>query len=281
MEKINLYDKFFHSPNWNTNLISCSIERLRDILKSGYILSAEQLGKISGYNEPYKPNRVYFSVHPDSEFASSYHGDKHYTDFETAYVMTLKGQYFILDRQLKEDYRLSPGAYDCECTVLNGVKLDKYLVGIGNAGFSVDDFLVISFNLIRYYKGEITEEELTNIVRERTLIATGDIDRFMDYSYNGISCYNHFVALTRNEIDHFIEVENYPKVARILDEENRNIPLYDKYGFRVNPEESKKEIKRMLKYISSNLRLLKKDEFAYAMRELKERLRENVKTFKK
>ena len=81
--------------------------------------------------------------------------------------MATQGFYFILNAKLCKDYSVKPGWCKFECTVPDEVDLYKYLVGIGNAGLSINDKFVICYYLIKYFNGEISIPELVSIVRER------------------------------------------------------------------------------------------------------------------
>ena len=67
MEKIDLTDKFIHSPNWQNKQ---DLENFKNIIKSGVLLTPEELS----LKEYWFKDKIFFAVHPDSELALEYCG---------------------------------------------------------------------------------------------------------------------------------------------------------------------------------------------------------------
>ena len=277
MEKLNLYDKFFHSPNWANPSDVKALEKFRDILHDGYILSPLKMGKKSPYPAPCRSDCVYLSVHPNGNFGNMFHGKGYCMDYSNGYVITIEGSYIILSEELMRDYELEPGNYDCECTVLDQIELYKYLVGIGNAGYSIDDNLVLCFNLIKYFNGELEESELVKYIRERRLdgYISDRTGALINYFFT--PCNNFLSKTMARSIESFIDIGNYYNILRILEEENRSIPLYDKYGYLIEPKKREEDVKMMYDYISLNLDLIDRDGTVDAMTGLVRHLEEKYK----
>lgn len=280
MSKMDIYNTFFHSPNWANPSDDKPLEKLRGILHDGYILSPLKMGKKSPYPEPCRSDCVYLSVHPDGNFGKMFQGKNYYVDYNSGYAMSIQGLSLILSAELMKDYKLESGVYDCECTVLDQIELYKYLIGIGNAGYSIKNGIEISYNYVRYFNGEITISEFARFMRERTIIVGESIDRCLDYVYNSLTSYNHLIKVVDADIDRFIDVGKYYQVLKILEEEGKNIPLYDKDGNSLSPENSREKVRMMLDYIASSSKRMQReinDSFAI---ETKECLREHVKGIK-
>ena len=216
MSKIDIYNTFFHSPNWANPSDDKPLEKLRGILHDGYILSSLKMGKKSPYPEPCRSDCVYLSVHPDGNFGKMFQGKNYYVDYNSGYAMSIQGLSLILSAELMKDYKLESGVYDCECTVLDQIELYKYLIGIGNAGYSIKNGIEISYNYVRYFNGEITVSEFARFMRERTIIVGESIDRCLDYVYNSLTSYNHLIKVVDADIDRFIDVGKYYQVLKIL-----------------------------------------------------------------
>ena len=270
MSSINLYDKFFHSPNWKPTSNEGPLERFRDILKSGYILSREKLGLPPRYPYPCRTDRVYLSVHPNGEFYHMHRGIS-IDDEDTAYEMTIKGLYFILSAKLMEDDKIEPGIYDGECTVPDQIELYRYLVGIGNAGYTIDDNLVLCFNLIKYFNGEIAESELISAIKERSFNCDisnrirGLINSFFSPSYETLP------KMTARKARSYVNAGYYHGILGILDEVGKSIPLYDKYGYSIDPNKLLVAANDMHKYIGANLDIAERAGMREAMIDLVDR----------
>lgn len=277
MIKINLYDKFFYSPNWTYHNRG-ELREFENILQSGYILSSRMLGKKPRFDGVSERDKVYLSVHPLGEFASEFIG-KSDIEYDNCYKMTIEGQYFILSSEFKKDNKPEPGKYDCECTVLDQVDLYKYLVGIGNAGLFINDDLILCFNFIKYFNGMITEDELINIIRERHFKniserTRGIINRLFT------PCYNYLSTTVSKKANSFIEIGNYYHILEILDNIGKNISLYDKYGYAVDPVSCLAYVNEMIDYIGTNLNILERNGITDVMHGLLNRLREKERNTK-
>lgn len=278
MNRINLYDKFFHSPNW-FHLDQNSFDNFSRILRDDQILSAQELGRAP--NDPYisDPDKIYFSFHPHGIYFNEYRGIHARSEKFNGYNMTLDGQYFILDSKLKEDYKLERGKLDCECTALKKVELSKYLVGIGNAGLFIRDALIMHFNFIKYFNGELNEDELIRIITERNLYnrRISDItEGFINSAFTPDTEYQSNV-ISRNA-NSLIEVGNYYKILKILNDVGKSVPLCDKYGNIVDPLSCLVAVNEMLEYIISSSYVIERDKIVKAMIDLVYRLREKEKT---
>lgn len=254
MNKINLCDKFFHSPNWDDSETKPgersinSLDRFRKILKSGYILSSSNLGSKSPWE--CDSSKIYLAVYPKGDFSGIY--NKGYSDTD-GYEMATSGFYFILDSKLKDDYDIERGSYKYECVVSNRIDLYKYLVGIGNAGYSIDYFFEMCYLLIKYINGEVSESDLITVIDER------NINSIFNTSIHAKSCINHcfksgeFLNNTLSEdAKKFITIGKYYDILRVLEEEEKSIPLYDMYGYPIDPEKRIIDAENMMEYISAN-----------------------------
>ena len=268
MGKLCLYDKFFHSFDWDDIRKEDSLERFRAILRSGHLLSAEKLG----IKSPFKCNSsvIYLGIHPDGIYTTTYSGRKR--DEYSGYFLATRGSYFILSSKLCKDYSISPGTLQFECTIPDEIDLYKYLVGIGNAGLAIDENLIQGYLLTKYINGEMPElviERETkdrnpeSIIRDRV---NGAINR----------CFTpcrHFISdLLSTTPESFITVGNYYNISRILREENRNIQLYDNYGNPINPGRQLTKTKKMYEYIAANREIVNKPIFKESLDRLEEYL---------
>ena len=280
MIKISLYDKLFHSPNWNSTINEGILDRFTDILKSGYILSRQKLGLLPRYPAPCKPDSVYLSVHPHGELYDMFPGKEIFKYNRKGYEMTIKGIFFILSKELIEDCDPKPGSYYGECIVPDQVELYKYLVGIGNAGFTVNSDLVVCFNLIRYFNGELKESELVSIIKERKLIynipdrTRALVGRLLNPNQNELH------KIIYSDVDSFVTAGYYYDVVRILDSLKKDIPLYDCCGYLINPKDCLMDVQMMHDYIGSNLNIVKRDGFIDDMEALIDSLKEKYKSTK-
>lgn len=276
MNKINLCDKFFHSPNWDDSETKPgersinSLDRFRGILKKGYILSSSKLGVKSPWR--CDSNKVYLAVYPKGYFSSIYNtGNSGITGYE----MATKGFYFILDAKIKDDYDIIPGSYKYECVVFDKIDLYKYLIGIGNAGYSIDNFFEICYFLIEYINGEISESSLIGVISERS------VNSYFDISMNAKAyinhCFNTDNFLNNNTLSkdpkEFISIGKYYDILRVLEEEKKSIPLYDMYGCLIDPARRITDVENMMEYIKANRDIVNNEEARERLKELYKSLR--------
>lgn len=281
MDKIDIYNMFFNSPNWSYRN-RYQLDEFRAILQSGYILSPKMLGRKPNFPELSEEDKVYLSVHPNGKLAKRYtgkhtRGKDNESDYANAYGMTIRGQYLILDSKLKRDYKIERGEYDCECTVLNQIELYKHLVGIGNAGYYIKDDFILCYNFIRYFNGEIDDNELLKIIKDSTFYSS-----ISGRIWTTINCYFNprnydLKKQMHNPPEYFVEIGNYYNILMILNELKKDIPLYDKYGRLIVPKNSIEEARMMHEYISSNLDDAIRGRIYDAMDELSDRLDEKCK----
>lgn len=255
MIKINLRDKFFHSPNWDDKKVELgersinSLDRFRKILKSGYILSSSNLGSKSPWE--CDSSKIYLAVYPKGDFSGIYNKGYSGTD---GYEMATSGFYFILDSKLKDDYDIERGSYKYECVVSNRIDLYKYLVGIGNAGYSIDYFFEMCYLLIKYINGEVSESDLITVIDERNINSIFNTSIHAKAYIN--HCFNTDNFLNNNTLSkdpkEFISIGKYYDILRVLEEEEKSIPLYDMYGYPIDPEKRIIDAENMMEYISAN-----------------------------
>lgn len=265
MEKIDLTDKFIHSPNWQNKQ---DLENFKNIIKSGVLLTPEELS----LKKYWFKDKIFFAVHPDSELALEYCGIG-YNGFDSTngYDMASSGVFFILDSKLKKDYDIKPGTYQYECTSSYKIDLYKYLLGIGNAGLNIDGRLVYCYYYIKYFNGEISSEELIKRVRERNLRANLAMSiEYIGYYINNlmISGEEYLPYVLAHNPEDFMRIGNYNEIEQILIEEKKNIILCDKFGYCVNPEKRMNEIIKMKEYVDSNADSLDKEKFSEKIKEL-------------
>ena len=240
MEKIDLTDKFFHSPNWENKQ---DLQRFRSIIKSGVLLTPKE----SGYSTRYFNDRIFFAAHPDSKMNPYYENDE-----DNGFDMATRGTFFIFNSKLNEDYVLVPGAYQYEYTTTSNVDLYKYLVGIGNAGLNIDGRLVYCYYYLKYINGEISLDELIQRIRERNL--NKRLSEAVESTIYNIYCgilpeYDYLPYVLAHNPEDFIRTENYFEIEKILKEAKKDIVLCDKFGYCVNPQGRMQEIKEMKEYI--------------------------------
>ena len=269
MIKIDLTDKFIHSPNCFDNHNKEALKRFRNILKSGYLLIPKESGIKTNH---YYDDKIFFAVHPYGKF-SKYYPEKGLACFSNTdgYQMASRGIFFILNSKLREDYDLQPVTYKYECATNNNVDLYKYLEGIGNAGLNIDDKLIYSYYFIKYANNEIPASKVIEIVKERNL----DVDLIMalksiSKSINSMFLkeYNYLNIVLSKSAENLLNNGNYYQIVNILNEENKKIELYDKYGYSINPKNRLKEVNEMYKYLENNRTIQMDDAYFTKIKEL-------------
>ena len=271
MERIDLKDKFFHSPNFQRE----GLENFKRILTSGYIGSPSVTGVKSFW--PIK-DYVYLGMHPDGYLTKKYKPTE-YTGFNSTngYEMSTSSLFFILNSSLENDYIIIPGVYEHEGTVLHKIELYKYLEGIGNAGYYISDRLTYCYYFIKLANGELKDtNRLIKIVKERNL--RGNLKLIIDSISHWINSLmipsyaylNYVLSKTPEEL---LRIGNYYEILDILKEENKDIKLYDKFGVLIEPEKRLVKVKKMYDYVEKN----KKTEFNDSYFESVKRICDSIK----
>ena len=250
MGKIDLRDKFVHSPNFQRE----GLGNFKSILTSGYIGSPSVTGVKSFWH--IKDN-VYLGMHPNGDLTKKYKPTT-YTGFNSTngYEMATSGVFFILNSSLENDYTIIPGAYDHEGKVLHRIDLYKYLEGIGNAGYYIGDRLTYCYYFIRLANGELDDvNQLIEMVWERNLRC--DLSMTIEsigYWINSLMIPNHNYinyVLSKSPEGHLHKCY-YDEIVDILKEEGKDIPLYDKFGELIEPEKCLVKVKKMYDYVERN-----------------------------
>ena len=249
MERIDLSNKYIHSPNWeNRN----DLRSFREILRSGYLLTPFA----SGVHTRYYDDRIFFAVHPNGLFSNDY-PNKGLACFSITdgYQMASRGIFFILNSKLKEDYDLQPVKYKYECATSNNVELFKYIEGIGNAGFDISEELIYSYYFIKYANNEIPASEVVEIVQERNLRTHLIMTlKSISKSINSMVLpeYNYLNRVLSTDVNNLLCIGKYYEIERILSEEGKKIELYDRYGYSINPQARLEEVHEMYEYLEKN-----------------------------
>ena len=257
MDKINLLDKFIHSINWAEPSNPEYLERLRNILKCGYLLTPEQSGHRTYY--PTHKDKIFFAVHPLGELSKDYPENKDslacFSD-TNGYHMASNGLFFIFNSKLREEYVLKPVTYKYECATTTKVDLYKYLEGIGNAGYTIASDLIYCYYYIKYANGEIPASKIIEVVQERNLRTelsstlkqkSIEINSRLSPEYNLLPR-----VLSKKPEDLLLYVKNYYEIVNILNELDIKIDLYDKYGYYIDPQTRINKVYEMYKYVEQN-----------------------------
>ena len=263
MNRIDMSDKFFHGVMFDTEDNYKRLERLRNILRCGYLLSLHEQSKngLKNYAQDelyYSSNddKIYLSVYPNGVYSNVYTGKENVRFLYDAFDMTSQTFYFILSSNLKKDYNIRPGNYPKECIILSRIDLYKYLVGIGNPGCNIDYRLITSYYLAKYVNSEINVNELLKSMKV--------IYPFLDNSDVVLALYSicgsNFDSYCEDYLNHSLESDeseliyygNYYGIKKILEEENCDIKLYDVSGYNVSADKQLSRVRVMKKYLCNS-----------------------------
>lgn len=255
LERIDMSDKFFHSPMWDCEDSSKKLITLRKILKSGYLLSPNAQGIVhNSYDASPYDNRVFLSVYPEGKYSSEYIGNgikKEYDGFD----MSRASFYFILDSKMKDEIELGVGAYANECYLTDRLDLYKYLVGIGNTGVDIDLDFLFTYYITKCINGEIDIDELCKYLNESCFNARNCAkDILRNALHYGFDVFdgedNNWLNISlRKRDEYLISSGYYYKIKRILEEENKDIKIYNDFGYLIDADEEFEKVKAMRKYL--------------------------------
>ena len=268
MERIDLKDKFFHSPNFQRE----GLENFKKILTSGYIGSPSVTGVKSFW--PIK-DYVYLGMHPDGYLTKKYKPTE-YTGFNSTngYEMSTSNLFFILNSSLENDYTIIPGAYEHEGKVLHKIDLYNYLEGIGNVGYYISDRLTYCYYFIKLANEDLEDvNQLIQMVRERNL-RTNLSMTINNIGYRVPFANHEYIKHTLSKRpEDYLHKGYYDEIVNILKKENKDTKLYDKFGVLIEPEKHLVKVKKMYDYVAKN----KKAEFNDSYFESIKRICDSIK----
>ena len=167
MYRIDLCDKFFHgilTPGY----INSEIKDELGIKKIESILSSNKLYCINSFLENnFNPDFISFcfsnfnndkselclSVYPEIGQYSHCSDEFKRDAFSTFTANTF---YLILDKKLLSDYSIRKGEFANEYYLTGNISVNKYLLGIGNAGLDISHNLKLAYYYFKYYNKEIS-----------------------------------------------------------------------------------------------------------------------------
>lgn len=270
MSKIDLTTKFLHGIAWDTNSDAYRISILQEILKDGKILSSRDIAIKNGVDFTTERDKIFLSVYPYGIYSSKYLGNGCHNGY-TGYDMTTESFYFILSRKLISDFNIEAGVFPLECTIDKPIDLKKYLIGVGNAGYSINSNLIMCYYYTLYLKGIISENVMLNKIRnclnpgpdylqfQNNKVILEIIEAWAKWlSCTGDTKYSRTVELVcKKETEEFINPGCYKTIKRVFDENSFSIKFYDHEGYSVEPEKQLTKVRHMQQYIRKNA-LLKK-----------------------
>lgn len=268
MLKINMNTKFFHGIDWDGKNNDRKLFILNKILDDGKILSPKEQYKRKNMTLSNNNNKIFLSVYPNGFFANDFPGKDFLRDSYTGFDMTRSSFYFILNKDLQRDFTLLKGAYPLECIVQEAIPLDKYLVGIGNAGYTINQNLQFCYYYTRFLNKEITQQELKNRIKDFYFPENLNTDYVNDliksktrfcHEYRGNTDYNQdiFTSISK-EPEELIYPGILDDINKIFQEHNMPVLFYDNAGYRVYKEQQLIKVKKMKEYISKNAKYIKK-----------------------
>ena len=122
MLKIEMSNKFFHSPAWDKDQ-EIKFRTLNKILQNN---------EITANND----NNVYLSTFPNGFYSSLLSGQN--SSSYDGFDMTRSSFYFILDSNIMKDLDTVQGCYANEIIVKDSINSNNYFLGIGNAGYIIE-----------------------------------------------------------------------------------------------------------------------------------------------
>ena len=270
MDKIDLSDKFLHSIMGTGAEFDIKITVLEEILDKGYLLSQHDI------NPELNDKRIILSVHPNSIYDDIYYrtsmdfkdeepdfaDDEFFCYCTDAYYDTVYSFFLILSNKIKENFNIRITCDSChELAVTDKIELDKYLLGIGNAGLFIPSNFLSCYYLCKYLNGEINLDNFLSIGKEinYSIPASRFVDR-LNCEVTNDHTLDYFINSDPNE---FIrdKKRSYYILKEILNKYSKNIPLCDRFGYILDYESQLKKVIEMQKYIkkTKNNNLISKD----------------------
>lgn len=221
--------------------------KLQSILRTGYLYSVNKIQEHDirvGY--PHRrglnpDDYICLGCNPHSSIAHPYtnllcsnlKGDLN------GYTMSQLSFGFVLDKSLLDELETKPGCFDYEIFVKDEIPINKYALGIINAGGTISKAAYVYKEFVRYSTGEITKREYQHKASEIVGREIWNIDWYMNNSKEFIDgYYGYFLdfiekAISQDYMPLINKSDRYSKVKEKLTKCGSNIPILDSTGVEI------------------------------------------------
>lgn len=244
MEKIDLSDKLFHGFPRTEN--KDALIKLKSMIESNHLYCAEDL--IKNNINVYLPfpicsnekNEFCLSALHYGKYAHSGNGYNTFQEFSNRKFN------LIFSDEIFRDCEYRPGHYCDEYYIKGSIEIDKYLVGILNAGIIPD----YNTNFLYYYYKYVSGEIDYNTFCINTFVKDKMLFNYEDKSFYNV-CKN---ILAHMDIKPYEKAEYYLDIKELASE--HQILLYDTYGELIDKDYEELEQEKY-EYIHESLNKFK------------------------
>jgi len=227
--------------------------KLQSILRTGYLYSVNKMQEYDirvGYphHRGINPdNYICLGCNPNSAIAHNYANLSYRKGDLNGYTMSQLSFGFVLDKSLLDELETKPGNFDYEIFVKDEIRIDKYALGIINAGGTILKDAYVYNEFIKYRAGEITKQEYQHKATEIVGREIWNIDWYMNNSKEFINgYYGYFLDFIEKAVNQdcmplISKYDRYLRVKEILTKCGSNIPILDSYGVEIPSLEHQKQ----------------------------------------
>ncbi len=260
MERIDLNDKFLHgilaSRSHDLEIDAArKVRKLDSILSNGYLYCLDTFIK-KDLDDTFKPFKFDEFWNPRSTVSlsvpntSKYHHDGDAMNENAFLEWTNTTFYLIFSNQLLFDFPIDRGFFRNEYYLEGDIPVDKYLVGIGNAGLEISYYLRFIYYFLKYYDNEISFDEFKSLNYNPT---------YTDEYYDDFNLENRNITsialkidkLEKDFISSSISKELYYEKLKSI-ASKYNIKLFDSTGILIDEDSINSDSSNMINYINEN-----------------------------
>ena len=255
MKKVDIVNCLYHAiMSEELGGQSCDFRyaKLQSILETGYLYSVSKIVEHDiRFAYPHKrginsDEYICLGCNPNSEISIPYSNLNIHKGESNGYTMSQLSFGFVLDKSLITELETIPGCYDYEIFVKGEIPIDKYALGIFNAGGMISKDVYVYREFIKYFNGEIDKFEYARRASEITGREVWFCDWYMNNetkSINGRSVYfKDYIenAIMQDYMALITKNDRYMKIKQILERCGSNLPILDDNGEEIPPLEQQK-----------------------------------------
>ncbi len=266
MKNIDLQNVLYHCiySDDGTSFSPC-LKTLESILETGYLYSTEEQMKrnINNHHQNYAksndPNYICLGIHPNSKRANEFKKPLALylkgLEKENGYVFSQCSFGFGLKQELIDDLKASVGNFEYELYVKDKISIRDYAVCVYNAGGSIDCYLSLYIEYLKYKAKVINYKEYKDrIYPQFKHCDYKKIDvSIKEYEnlFEEIGFANTLKKWYEEDIDSLIFAPNkFEQIKNLLDKYDYNIPIVDCYGEEIiSIDYQREKVKELIKKI--------------------------------
>lgn len=222
MTNIDIKNVLYHGIIYGTK--SEKWDKFENILRTRYISSLASRYVLYKESQNVYDHYVCLGSHPDGNYAHK--ANDFYFEFDDGWALSQSDFGFLIDPKIinEQECMLEGMSIDNEILVKDNISLEKYALGIYNAGGTIDYYRVVDYL-------KTNNKYIDESLRRYNVRVHFDLDKIK------IEGLNYFIT----------NKEKYLKVEELLKKYGYNLPIIDEEGKQIiSIESQKKKVKELI-----------------------------------